>query len=67
MEEVIEKPKKVRVKKEKVIDLSQEKSSVGKKKKPLDEGDPNEPIFREIRRSQLFQQLREILKELETI
>jgi len=65
------KVKKVRVKKEKIIDLSQEaepeKSSKGKKKKALDEGDPNEPIFREIRRQQLFQNLRNTLKELEEL
>ena len=63
------KEKKVRVKKEKVIDLSEEpkeKSSKGKKKK-ADEGDPNEPIFREIRRQQLFQILRNTLKELEEL
>ena len=62
------KEKKVRVKK--VIDLSQEepkeKSSKGRKKK-ADEGDPNEPIFREIRRGQLFQILRNTLKELEEL
>jgi len=65
------KEKKVRVKKEKIIDLSQEaepkeKSSKGKKKK-ADEGDPNEPIFREIRRQQLFQILRNTLAELEEL
>jgi len=64
----IEKVKKVRVKK--IIDLSEEpkeKSCKGKKKKALDDGDKNEPIFRDIRRQQLFQVLRETLSELENM
>jgi len=63
----IEKVKKVRVKK--IIDLSEEpkeKSCKGKKKK-ADDGDVNEPIFRDIRRQQLFQVLRNTLKELEEL